>query len=145
MVAGGGAGAMRDERTRRLGRALVLLRVSVAGLFMAHAAVRVANGSIAQFGAFLAEKGLAPGVPIVWAITAFELLGGALMALGYFTKWLAGGFLILITVGVVLIHARLGWFLGEHGVGGVEYSALLFVALLVIAADDGPRAAPAAP
>lgn len=126
-----------------LSRLLVVLRVTVAALFMAHAGVRVANGSIAQFGSFLAAKGLVPGTPLVWAITAFELLGGTLMALGFFTKWLAGGFLIIVTVGIVLIHAELGWFVGEHGTGGVEYSALLFVSLLVIAAADheAPRVA----
>lgn len=119
-----------------LARALVALRVSIAGLFMAHAGVRVANGSIAQFGDFLAARGLVPGVPIVWAITAFELLGGALLALGYFAQWLAGGFVFIAAMGIVLIHARLGWFVGEHGVGGVEYSALLIIASLVVAAAD---------
>ena len=36
----------------------------------------------------------------------------------------------------ILIHANLGWFVGEHGVGGMEYSLCLIVALLVIAAAD---------
>jgi putative oxidoreductase len=30
----------------------------------------------------------------------------------------------------------LGWFVGEHGVGGMEYSLCLLVALIAIAAHD---------
>ena len=37
---------------------------------------------------------------------------------------------------IVIIHWRLGWFVGEHGSGGMEYSVSLMVSLLVIAAAD---------
>ena len=36
----------------------------------------------------------------------------------------------------MIIHARLGWFVGEHGTGGMDYSLSLMVSLLVIAAAD---------
>ena len=38
--------------------------------------------------------------------------------------------------GIVLIHWRFGWFVGEHGTGGSEYSIALIVMLLVVAAGD---------
>jgi putative oxidoreductase len=38
--------------------------------------------------------------------------------------------------GIVIIHAQLGWFVGEHGTGGSEYSVCLLLCLLVIAAAD---------
>jgi putative oxidoreductase len=117
-----------------LNQSLVLLRISLAFIFIAHAVVRIANNSITQFGDFLNSKGLAIGVFLVWCITAFEIIGGTLLALGYFKKWLAAGFIFMLIVGIVLIHASLGWFVGEHGTGGSEYSFILIVGLVVVAA-----------
>ena len=117
-------------------QSLVLLRVSLAGIFMAHAIVRLINGTIPQFGGFLDTKGLFYGVAIVWAITVFEILGGVLMALGYFIKWLSLGFILMLIVGIVIIHYDLGWFVGEHGSGGCEYSFILIIALIVVATDN---------
>ena len=39
-----------------LSQAQVILRVAVAIFFMAHAAVRIANGSIPQFAGFLPQR-----------------------------------------------------------------------------------------
>lgn len=117
-----------------LKQTLLLLRISVALVFVTHAAVRLINGTIPRFGSFLSTKGLPFGVTIVWAVTAFEIIGGLLLALGYFTKWLSAGFIIMLLAGIILIHASFGWFVGEHGTGGSEYSFTLIMVLLVIAA-----------
>lgn len=119
-----------------LPHALIVMRVAVAIFFMAHAAVRIANGSIPQFAGFLASKGIPFSLAFVWLITVYELVAGALMALGYCVRWMTVGFLAIAGGGIVLIHAQLGWFVGEHGVGGMEYSLCLIVALLVLAAAD---------
>jgi putative oxidoreductase len=115
---------------------LILLRVSIAAIFLAHSTVRIANSTVGQFGEFLENKGFAFGVVWVWGITVFEIIGGLLLAFGYFTKILAAGFIFLLVVGIVLIHAELGWFVGEHGTGGSEYSFILIMALIVIAASE---------
>ena len=115
---------------------LILLRVSVAIIFLSHSIVRIANSTIPQFGGFLENKGFPFGVVWVWAITAFEIIGGVLLACGYFTKILSTGFIFLLVVGIILIHAELGWFVGEHGTGGCEYSFILIAALIVIAASE---------
>ncbi len=114
--------------------ALVVLRVAVAIFFMAHAAVRIAVDSIPQFEGFLASKGFPFPLVVVWLITVYELAAGTLMALGHWVRWLTVGFQAISIGGIVLIHFNLGWFVGEHGVGGMEYSLCLSVALLVIAA-----------
>ncbi len=120
-----------------LNSALIALRVGTAALFMLHALVRVLKpGSLPQFGLFLEKSGVPQGVAVVWLITAFELLGGLLMALGYRARYLAAGFSVILFGGIVLIHRHLGWFVGEHGTGGSEYSVSLLLALLVIAAAD---------
>jgi putative oxidoreductase len=118
-----------------LKQALFLLRIAVAIIFLAHAIVRICNGSIPQFGEFLTSKGLPFGVAQVWCITAYEISGGILLILGRYTRWVTAGFIVLLLTGIVLIHASLGWFVGEHGTGGSEYSFILIVALIVIAAD----------
>ena len=119
-----------------LGHSLLLLRVCVSILFIAHADVRVANGTIGQFADSLSNKGFAMSIAIVYAITLFEIVGGIIMALGYFTKWLALGYILMLAVGIIIIHAEFGWFVGEHGTGGMEYSVALIFALIVIAAGD---------
>lgn len=116
--------------------AITVLRVVTALIFVAHAAVRIVTSTIGQFGSFLEDKGFSFGVLIVWLITIYEIAGGLLLAFGIFTRWLALGFVILIAVGIVIIHAANGWFVGEHGTGGMEYSVLLIAALIVIASSD---------
>jgi putative oxidoreductase len=126
-----------------LSQALTALRVATALVFAAHAVVRVLNGTIPQFGEFLQSKGLPMGFLWVWAITIFELGGSILLAVGLWRQYLAAGFIVILVVGIALIHAPLGWFVGEHGTGGSEYSFVLIVALVVIAADRMPTVPPA--
>lgn len=118
-----------------LKQSLLILRIVVAVIFLAHAVVRICNGSIPEFAGFMESKGLPYGVAWVWGITAYEIAGGILLLLGIYIRLLTAGFIILLLVGIVLIHASLGWFVGEHGTGGCEYSVILIVALLVIAAE----------
>lgn len=117
-------------------QAMVLLRIAVAVMFMAHAAVRVMNGTIVRFAEFMTGLGFFYGIGWVWAITLFELIGGAMLIMGQFSRWVAAGFMLISGMGIVLIHAAKGWFVGEHGNGGVEYSIVLFVACVVLAAAD---------
>ncbi len=113
---------------------LTALRLSTAFIFIAHALVRLLNGTIPRFAGYLESEGLPFGLALVWSITVFEIAGGLLLAFGWYTRALTAGFIFLLLMGIVLIHARLGWFVGEHGSGGSEYSFILIVALLVIAA-----------
>lgn len=119
-----------------LPQALVLLRVAVAIFFMAHATVRIVSGGLPQFAGFMERSGFANGLAWVWAITLYELIAGTLMALGRLVRGAATGLFVIAGGGIVLIHRHFGWFVGEHGTGGIEYSLCLMVALLVIAAAD---------
>lgn len=119
---------------------IFILRGMVALIFMAHALVRLVNGSVPQFGAFLEARGFPFGFALVLLISAYEIIGGLMLALGIHVKRVCAGLAVIALVGIVLIHWNLGWFVGEHGTGGMEFSWLLAAALLVLAAsDDGHR------
>lgn len=119
--------------------ALRLLRIVTALLFMAHASMRFVNGSIPQFGAFMESQGFPNGQAWVLAITFYELGAGSLLILDRGVRWAAAGLAVIASVGIWLIHRHNGWFVGEHGVGGSEYSVALLAMLLVIAAQDAER------
>jgi putative oxidoreductase len=121
--------------------ALLVLRVALAIFFMAHAAVRIVRpDSIPSFANYLGQKGWPFSLLIVWLITVLELSAGSLMILGKWVRWCAAGLFFIAAMGIVIIHFKLGWFVGEHGTGGMEYSLCLMVSLLVVAAFDAhPR------
>lgn len=119
-----------------LSQSLLLLRIAVPFMLIAHAMIRITGGTIGRFANFLEERGFIFGLAIVWLITIVELAGGILMMLGYYTRWIAAIFIVQLILGIIIIHAAKGWFVGEHGTGGVEYSLVLIVALVVIAAAD---------
>jgi putative oxidoreductase len=120
----------------QLSHTLALARIATAGFFMAHAAVRIANGSIPQFAVFMEAQGFPAGLAVVWAITLTELVCGTLLIVNRWTRWATVPLLAIALGGIVLIHRHLGWFVGEHGTGGSEYSVALIVLLLVAAAAD---------
>jgi putative oxidoreductase len=119
-----------------LEQAILLLRGTVALIFMAHALVRLVNGSAPQFGAFLEARGYPWGFALVLMISAYEILGGLLLALGIRVKLVCAGLAFIVLMGIVIIHRHFGWFVGEHGTGGMEFSWLLVAALLMLAAND---------
>ena len=114
----------------------LLLRISIATIFLSHAIVRIANGTIGMFTEFLGLKGFPMPLQLVWSITIFEMIGSILLVLGYYTKWISSIFIFILLVGIVIIHYANGWFVGEHGTGGIEYSFLLISVLIAIAFPD---------
>lgn len=116
--------------------ALVALRVFVSIIFITHAIQRsIINQTVGGFGEFLESKGFPLGFALAWAITLFEFIGGGLMAANKATKYVAIGFVVHQVMGIVLVHAKNGWFVVGPSVGGMEYSALIIVTLLVIASQ----------
>ena len=120
-------------------QSLVIMRVFTAIFFMAHAIMRVANGTIPQFGKFMTTLGFPNGEAIVWLITIYEIVAGILLIFNRYVRIAATGLFAIAATGIVLIHRHLGWFVGEHGTGGSEYSVAL---LLVVAASDRDNHAP---
>ena len=119
-----------------LRQALIVLRIGTPLLFMAHAVTRIVVESIPQFASFLGDLGFPEPTLVVWAITLTELIAGCLLMFGRCVRTACAALVLVAAGGIALIHARHGWFVGEHGTGGSEYSVCLIMCLLVLAAAD---------
>ncbi|AYB30588.1 DoxX family protein [Chryseolinea soli] len=120
-------------------QAVILLRVIVALLLIIHGVTRILHDGVGGFGGFLDSQGIPAGTVVAWGITLFEIAGGLLMALGRYTRWIAAAFALELTMGILLVHAKNGWFVVGGGSNGVEYSVLLITCMIVIAAQSKGR------
>ncbi|WP_268846536.1 DoxX family protein [Flavobacterium aestivum] len=122
-------------------QSLLLFRIVLPLFFVAHAVTRIANGTIERFAGFLSNKGFFATTAMVWGITFYEIVGGLALAFGYFQRYLSLGFILMLIMGNIIIHYENGWWVGEHGAGGMEYSCALILGLIVIAASKDEKLA----
>lgn len=123
--------------------ALSGIRVVVALLLITHGIARLALGIVDDFGVFLSSVGFPLGPLLAWTITVVEIVGGALLAAGRWVRPLALYFAAQLSLGIVLVHAREGWFVVGAGRNGMEYSVLLIAVLIALAIAARPASAQA--
>lgn len=121
------------DLVRRQNYALIFLRIFLAATMVIHGIARIYAGGVAPFGEFLTAQGFPSGFYLAWAITVFEIIGGIALAAGFFVPVLAVIFALHLLAGIILVHAKDGWFVVGLGRNGVEYSILLIVSFLVTA------------
>lgn len=124
--------------TNRSQAGWLALRLALAGLIAAHGWARYFAGAVDPFGAWLTSQGLPAGPAIAWAVTAFEIIGTPLLALGRFVLPLTVVYAAIYAVGIAMVHAKAGWFVVGLGRNGAEYSVLLIVSLLCVGAQYLP-------
>ena len=118
----------------RAQQSLTVIRVAVAVIMLIHGGYRATHeGFVSGFGGYLSGQGFPFGTALATAITAWELLGGVLLALGKWTQWVALIFAIELTGGLIMVHAPEGWFVVGGGRNGMEFAALLIVTMLALA------------
>src|SRR5688500_4601116 len=108
---------MANDRTRA---GITLLRVSVASIFVIHGLTRALNGTVDDFGGFLAGSGLPAGAAVARVLTVVEIAGGVALALGIAVRPLALWLGLEIAAGIVMVHGREGWFVVGAGRNGAE-------------------------
>jgi len=118
---------------------LVFLRIALGLMMMAHGAARLYVNSIAGFGEFLDAKGFQIGYILAWMITIFDVLGGLTLVLGYFRRIICSVFIFVLSMGILLVHLKNGWFVVGHQSGGVEYSVLLIICFVLIASTENKK------
>lgn len=117
-------------------QSMAIFRIGLALLMIAHGAMRIYQGTVSNFGDFLTSQGFPIGEVIAWGITCFELIGGLTLLINRYRKVICGLFALQLIMGIILVHAQFGWFVVGHGSNGVEYSFLLVIGFLVVAAQN---------
>jgi putative oxidoreductase len=113
----------------RIDVAALVLRVSLGVMFVAHALLKYFVFTPAETVKFFQSIGL-PG-PLAYATIAAELIGGALLVLGVYTR--AVSFALLpVLIGATWAHAGNGWLFTSPN-GGWEYPAFLTLAAFATA------------
>lgn len=116
---------MIDSRTAPY--AALLLRLALGGLFLAHAGIKILIFTPAGTAAFFGKLGLPP--QFAYLVMTAELLGGAALILGIWTRLVALALIPVLLGAIVTVHAGAG-FLFTNPNGGWEFPAFWIVALL---------------
>ncbi len=105
--------------------AALLLRVSLGVMFLAHSLwLKLVVFGLPGTAQFFGSLGLPPAS--AYLVFAAEVVGGALLIVGYQTRWVALA-LIPVLLGATWTHAGNGW-LFTNQEGGWEYPLFLSVA-----------------
>lgn len=123
--------------TRTAPYALLLLRLALGVMFIAHAALKVFVFTVPGFAGFLAQVGMPSFMAL--PVILLETFGGVALILGVYSRAVA---LVLtpVLLGALSVHAGNGWLFTAAN-GGWEYPAFLVIAGLTIAfGGDGALA-----
>lgn len=125
--------------------AALVLRVTLGVAFLAHGLLKVLVFTVPGTVQFFGSLGL-PAV-VAYATIAAEIVGGALLVLGVYSRWVALA-LVPVLLGAAWAHWGNGWVFSAQG-GGWEYPVFWAMTLVVQALlGDGAyalkRAAPVA-
>jgi putative oxidoreductase len=118
--------------------AALLLRISLAIMFFAHAWLKIVVFTPAGTFKYFQSLGV-PGF-FAYLTMAAEVGGGLLLLLGIETRWVALLLVPLMLGTIVLVHGKNGFFFTNKD-GGWEYPAFWVVGLVVLALlGDGAAA-----
>jgi putative oxidoreductase len=106
-----------------------LLRLTMGGLFLVHAGVKLFVFTPAGTAAYFASLGLPAA--LAYLTIALEGLGGLALILGLWTRYLAPVLALLLVGTIVTVHGANGFSFAAAG-GGWEYPAFWAVALVVL-------------
>jgi len=120
-------------------RSWLALRILLACFIAAHGWARLVVGGVEPFGGWLGSQGIPGGFLIACLITAVEIVGTPLFALGFVVLPLSLVYSFIYLVGVILVHAPEGWFVVGLGRNGAEYSVLLICCLVLVGIQHRKR------
>lgn len=121
---------MTPANPELVGYAALLLRISLALMFFAHAWLKIAVFTPAGAAKYFESLGM-PGF-VAYLTIAAEIGGGILLLLGIETRWVALLLVPLMAGTIVLVHGKNGWLFTNKD-GGWEYPAFWIVGLIVLA------------
>ena len=116
--------------------ALLLTRVAIGAVFLAHGYQKLVTNGIDGTAAFFDQVGVPAASAAAWAAALVEVVGGAALIVGLAVP-VAGLLLLLDMIGaLVFVHAGAGVFVDQ---GGYELVLVLGAAALLLAAIGAGR------
>jgi putative oxidoreductase len=107
---------------------VTILRVTLGIIYIMHAYLALFVYGVRGTIAFQRSLGLPLPEVGAWYVIVAHGLGGALLALGLFTRWAALANLPIMAGAFFLVHLRQGFFMDANG--GYEYVLLILAATL---------------
>ena len=127
---------MIDHRTAPF--AVLLLRVSMGLMFLAHAGLKLFVFTPAGTAEFFGSLGLPPALAYVTILV--EAAGGVALIAGFYSRLAALALVPVLVGALVTVHASAGFFFSNPK-GGWEFVAFWIAGLLAVALlGDGPYA-----
>jgi putative oxidoreductase len=121
----------------RLG--LVIVRVMVGALFVAHGSPKIAaafhDPRLPEFAASLHRLGMNPGVVWAWVVTVVEFFGGICLVTGVYARLAAA----LIAVEMIVAGTKVNFARGFYWTKGGWEVPLIFAVLCVVLVLTVPR------
>lgn len=108
--------------------AALLLRLTLAALFLAHAWLKIFVFTPAGTAGFFESLGL-PGIVAYLTIFA-EVIGAFALIVGLQTRWVSLALVPILVGSIVFVHGANGWLFSAPN-GGWEFPAFWAVALIV--------------
>ena len=110
---------------------LLLLRITLGVMIAAHGMNKIfGGGKIAGTAAWFDSIGMKPGVPNAWAAALTEIGAGLFLIIGFLVPLGSAGVVALMTVAILTVHRKNGFFIFNEG-QGIEYCVV--IALVAIA------------
>jgi len=111
-----------------------LVRVVVGIMFLMHVSVKFKIGAGAVAANIMAKNGLEPAMVFAYLAILLEVVGGASIIIGLFTRFFAAALAIEMAIALLFVHLPKGY---AAGGGGYEYVLLIGVVCFAIAMRGG--------
>jgi putative oxidoreductase len=120
---------MTRAPNRELG--LAILRVVLGVVYVTHGLPKLMGGAAATAG-YLGQLGFPVPALFAWIVALLETFGGLALIAGFLVRPVALLFVVEMSLGILLVHAKVGWYVIGPGTGGAEFNTVLIAALLAL-------------
>lgn len=119
---------------------LLILRVVLGVVFVAHGAPKLIGG-VEETAVMLGAIGVPVPTVAAWLVALLETLGGVGLLMGLLVTPVSLLLAVHLLLGIILVHAKNGFYVVWQGQGGVEFNLVLIAGLLALVLSGPGRAA----
>ncbi|HZT28120.1 MAG TPA: DoxX family protein [Pseudolabrys sp.] len=114
--------------------ATTFVRVVVGVMFLVHVSGKFKIGAAAVAANIMAKNGIEPSLLCAYVVMFLEVVGGACLIIGLFTRFFAAALAIEMLIALLFVHLPRGY--AASG-GGYEYVLLIGAVCFLIAIRGG--------